>query len=352
MTGAERLLAACRGEPVDATPLWIMRQAGGRLPGYLAMRERHSVMEISRTPELCAEVTVGPVDALGVDGAVLYADIMLLVGAMGVDVELTSDGPVIRRPVRSLADVQALRPVDPEADLGFVVEAIRRVRAELAGRAAVIGIAGGPFTLAAYLVEGAPSRDQLHARALMHADPATWHDLLERLTASTVAYVRAQEEAGAQVIQCFDTWAGSLTAAEYVGFVAPYARRILDAVAVPTIHHVARSSLLLDEVASAGGTVVGVDSRQDIAAARRTLGAARPVQGNLDPALVLAGSALARRGADEVLAAADGSGHVFNLGEAAPRDADPTVLRDVARHVHDRSAAARATVAEEVPAHA
>jgi len=351
MTGAERLLAACRGEPVDATPVWFMRQAGGRLPGYLALRERHSVMEIAKTPELCAEVTVAAVDALDVDGAVLFADIMLLVEAIGVEVELTSGGPVIPRQVRSAAEVAALRPVDPETDLGFVLEAIRHVRAELAGRAAVIGIVGGPFTLAAYLIEGAPSRDQLHARALMHGQPAEWHALLERLTDATVAYARAQERAGADLIQCFDTWAASLTAAEYARFVAPYARRILEAVAVPTVHHVARSAPLLEAVGRAGGTVVGIDSRQDLAAARRALGPDRPVQGNLDAALVLAGSTLARRGAAGVLAAAGPRGHLFNLGEAAPRDADPSVLRDLVGFVHEESAARRAPTAREVAAH-
>jgi uroporphyrinogen decarboxylase len=338
MNGRERLLAACRGEPVDATPVWFMRQAGGQLPRYLALRDRYSVVEIARTPELCAEVTVGAVDALGVDGAVLFADIMLLVEAMGVPVELTAAGPVIARPIRTLEEVEALRPVDPVTDLGFVLEAIGLVGAELEGRAAVIGIAGGPFTLAAYLVEGAPSRDQLTARALMHREPGTWRALLDRLAGATAAYVAAQAEAGADVVQVFDTWAASLTPAEYAAYVAPWARRILAAATCPTIHHVARSEPLLDELAALPSTVVGVDSRQSLRRARARLGADRPVQGNLDPALVLAGSDHARRGAADVLAAGGGIGHVFNLGEAAPRDADPAVLRDLASFVHDRSA--------------
>jgi uroporphyrinogen decarboxylase len=338
VTGRERLLGACRGEPVDATPVWFMRQAGGQLPRYLALRERHSVAAIARTPALCAEVTVGAVDALGVDGAVLFADIMLLVEAMGVPVELTPAGPVIERPIRTRADVEALRPVDPATDLGFLLEAIGLVRAELDGRAAVIGIAGGPFTLAAYLIEGAPSRDQLAARALMHRDPDLWRALLDRLAGATAAYVAAQAHAGADVVQVFDTWAASLTAAEYAAHVAPWTRRVLAAAPCPMIHHVARSAPLLDELASLPSTVVGIDSRQSLRAARERLGAARPVQGNLDPALVLAGSAHARRGAADVLTAGGGRGHVFNLGEAAPREADPAVLRDLASFVHDRSA--------------
>jgi uroporphyrinogen decarboxylase len=343
VTGAERLLAACRGEPVDATPVWFMRQAGGRLPRYLALRERHSVIEIARTPALCAEVTLAAVEALGVDGAVLYADIMLLVEAMGIELELTTAGPVLANPLRTRAAIDALRPVDPEADLGFVLEAIGRVRAELAGRAAVVGILGGPFTLAAYLVEGAPSRDQVGLRALMHGRPDDWHALAEALTIASVAYARAQVQAGADLVQLFDTWAASLTTAEYERFVAPYARRILAAVEVPTVHYVARSAAILDGLAATGPSVVGLDSRQSLVDARRRLGPKVAVQGNLDPALVAAGWGPTARGVDDVLTANGGRpGHVFNLGEAAPRDVDPSRLRDVAALVHDRTAGRRA----------
>jgi uroporphyrinogen decarboxylase len=352
VNGRDRLLAACAGRRVDATPVWFMRQAGGRLPVHLALRERHSVMEIAKSPQLCAEVTVGAADALGVDGAILYADIMLLVEAMGVELELTPAGPVLARPIRAADDVAALREVDPATDLGFVLEAIGRVQRELAGRAAVIGIAGGPFTLAAYLVEGAPSRDQLRARAVMHGEPGVWRALLERLTTATIAYVRAQAAAGADVVQLFDTWAGSLTPEEYRQHVAPFAARILAAAAadVPTVHHVAPSGRLLGEVAAAGGSVVGVDSRQGIGAARRLL-ADRPVQGNLDPALVLVGSRAARTAAAHILDEAGSIGHVFNLGEATPRDADPAVLRDLATFVHERSAVLQ-PASHEVPVRA
>ena len=339
MTGGERLLAACRGEPVDATPVWFMRQAGGRLPRYLALRESHSVLEIARTPALCAEVTLAAVDALGTDGAVLYADIMLLVEAMGVQVELTSTGPVLATPVRTRAAIDALRPVDAVTDLGFVLEAIRLVRRELDGRAAVVGILGGPFTLAAYLVEGAPSRDQLGLRALMHARPGDWAALAEALTIASIGYARAQVAAGAEVVQLFDTWAASLTASEYARYVGPYARRILAAIDVPSVHYVARSAPILDELAATRPTVVGLDSRQSLTDARRRLGRAVPVQGNLDPALVAAGWAHAARGTEDVLAANDGRrGHVFNLGEAPPRDVEPARLRDIVALVHDRTA--------------
>lgn len=338
MTGRERLLAACAGAPVDATPVWYMRQAGGRLPTYVRLRERHTVIEIARTPELCAEVTVAAVETLHVDGAVLFADIMLLAEALGVALELTADGPRIDRPVRTMAEVERLRRVDPGTDLGFVLEAIRRVRAALGDRAAVIGLAGGPFTLAAYLLEGAPSRDQVHARAVMHGNPAVWHALLDRIAAATASYVDAQARAGADVIQLFDTWAASLLPAEYASFVAPYARRVLAAAPAPTVHHVARSAALLETFAAGGATVVSIDSRQSLADARRRLGQHRAVQGNLDPALVLAGWEPAAAGADAVLREAGPRGHVFNLGEAAPRDADPGRLRDLADHVHETSA--------------
>jgi uroporphyrinogen decarboxylase len=351
MNGSERLLAACRRQPVDTTPVWFMRQAGGSLPGYRTLRERHSVLEIAKTPALCAEVTCAAVEALGVDGAVLFADIMLPVEAMGVGVELTPDGPVIADPVRTAADVARLRAVDSRSDLGFVLEAIALTRQALGHRAAVIGLAGGPFTLAAYLIEGGPSRDQLRARAFMHAAPDAWEALLRHIADVTIGYLQAQVQAGAQVIQVFDSWAGSLSAADYVRSVRPHAARILAAVRdVPVIHFASGTAGMLEAFAGAGGTVLGVDERQPIADAWRRAGPGWAVQGNLDPARVLAGWASAAEGATAVLAEVGGRpGHVFNLGHAAPRDADPAVLRDLASLVHDASAAASRPRFKRVP---
>jgi uroporphyrinogen decarboxylase len=323
-----------------------MRQAGGLLPAYVGLRERHSVLQIAKTPELCAEVSVGAADALGTDGAVLFADIVLVLEAMGVALDLTDAGPMVEWPIRSEADLAGLRAVDPVADLGFVLEAIGRTRAGVAGRAGVIGILGGPFTLASYLVDGGPSRDQIRTRTLIHATPATWDALMERLTVASIAYAKAQAAAGADVIQVFDTWAGILTPSEYAAFVAPYTRRILAAVAavdVPTVHYVARSEPILPAVAATGATVVALDSRQGLSAARDRLGDRQAVQGNLDPALVMAGWRQAAYGAAAVLAANAGrAGHVFNVGDAPPRDADPDRLRDLVRFVHDRSSHERA----------
>ncbi|MEO5884766.1 MAG: uroporphyrinogen decarboxylase [Candidatus Limnocylindrales bacterium] len=343
MTGAERLLAACRGAPVDATPVWFMRQSGGSLPRYLALRERYSVLDIARTPELCAEVTVGAADVLETDGAILFADIMLPVEAMGVAVTLTAEGPVVERPVRSLADVQRLRAVDVETDLGFVAEAIRLARVELQDRAALIGLAGGPFTVAAYLIEGGPSRDQLRARRLAFDQPEVWASLLDRITAVTMDYVAAQVRAGAQVIQVFDSWAGSLSAVDYERLVAPWTRQILRAVrdaGAPVIHYVAVGSNLLESM-SVDADVVGLDATQSLVAARARLGP-RPVQGNLDPAR-LGGDWPSVAGAvDAVLDAnAEAPGHIFNTGHAVPRDTDPTRLRDIVRRVHDRAVGQR-----------
>ncbi len=343
MTGAERFLAACRSQPVDATPVWFMRQAGGSLPRYLALRERHSVIEIARTPGLAAEVALGAAETLETDGAVLFADIMLLAEAMGIELELTAAGPVIDRPIRTLADVERLREGDPAADLGFVADAIRLVRAGLDGRAAVIGIAGGPFTMAAYLVEGGPSRDHVVARRLLFGAPEVWAALVERITRATVAYVAAQVAAGADAIQVFDSWAGSLGPDDYARSVQPWTARILDAIraaGVPAIQFAAAGAALLERLAD-GADVVSVDHGQSLVAARRRLPDGVAVQGNLDPARLGAGWSSVREGVEAVLdAAGSDRGHVFNTGGPVPRDTDPSVLRDVVRLVHERTSAA------------
>jgi uroporphyrinogen decarboxylase len=337
---------------VDATPVWFMRQAGGSLPGYQAIRERHSVIEIARTPELCAEVTCSAAETLGVDGAVLFADVMLAVEAMGVELELTAAGPVIAEPIRSARDVDRLRSVDVASDLGFVLEAIRLSRAGLAGKAGVIGICAAPFTLAAYLIEGGPSRDQVAARAFMHREPAVWHALLTRLTDVTVDYVRAQAEAGAEVIQVFDSWAGSLSGADYEVFAAPYSRRVLAAApaGTPTVHFATGSAHLLPSLAAAGGDVIGVDWRIPLGQAWAEVDPVGPrsVQGNLDPAVMLSSWDRIAHDADAVLREAGGRpGHVFNLGHAAPRETEPRMLRDLASFVHERTARGVAAGAAE-----
>jgi uroporphyrinogen decarboxylase len=349
VTGAERFLAACRGKPVDATPVWFMRQAGGSLPAYLALRQRHSVIEIARDPELCAEVSAGAATALGTDGAIMFADIMLLAEAMGVELELTAEGPRIERPIRTLADLERLRPVDPEADLGFILDAIGRTRAALGSTAAVIGLAGGPFTMAAYLVEAGPSRDHRVAKAMLFGAPEVWAALLDRLADATVAYVTAQVAAGAQAIQVFDSWAGSLGPRDYDRSVRPWTARVLRAIreaGAPSIHYAAAGAALLERLAD-GADVVGIDSGQSLARARARLGV-QAVQGNLDPARLVAGPAGLGEGIAEVLRdAGDALGHIFNTGGPIARETDPAVLRSVVEIVHQQTA--RSAGATAVP---
>jgi uroporphyrinogen decarboxylase len=351
VTGAERFLAACRGTIVDATPVWFMRQAGGSLPAYLALRERHTVTEIARNPEHCAEVSAGAAATLGTDGAIMFADIMLLAEAMGVELELTADGPRIADPIRSLSQVERLRAVDPVADLGFILEAIGLTRAALGSSAAVIGLAGGPFTMAAYLIEGGPSRDQRVAKAMLFRAPDVWAALLDRIARATMAYVAAQVEAGALAIQIFDSWVGTLGPADYDRAVRPWTAAILGAIretGVPSIHYAAAGSALLERLA-AGADVVGVDSAQSLAMARERLGPGRPVQGNLEPARLLGGRAAVESGVDEVLrAVGDRPGHVFNTGGPIARETPRSVLRSVVDRVHQRTTRAGSAVVTDL----
>ena len=345
----DRFLRACRLEPVDATPVWFMRQAGRSFAAYRKLRQRYGILELAKTPELCAEVTLMPVDELGVDAAVLFADIMLPLEPMGVGLRIEPEvGPIIDRPIRSAADVAALRPFDP-AEVSFTLDAIRLIRRELDGRAGVIGFSGAPFTLACYLIEGRPSRDFATAKAFMYREPAAWHDLMERLSTMVVAYLRAQVAAGADVVQLFDSWVGGLGPADYIEFVQPHVRRIFAAlVDVPTIHFGTGTSALLELLAEAGGDVIGVDHRVSLANAWERLGPERGIQGNLDSARLLAGWDATRVGAQVVLDEAAGRlGHVFNLGHGVLPQTDTALLRRLVDFVHEETARS-ATVAEVI----
>jgi uroporphyrinogen decarboxylase len=321
---APLLVRACRREAVERTPVWFMRQAGRSLPEYRALREEHGFFELAGNPELCAEVTLQPVRRHDVDAAVMFADIMTPVAAMGVGVELVEGvGPVIAEPIRAAADVERLHVADPPAG---VLEAVRLVRAELAPEKAVVGFCGGPFTVAGYLVEGRPSRDFLRVKTLMQGEPGVWHALMDVLTDTSCAYVSAKVEAGADVIQLFDSWVGVLSPADYGEFVAPYSERILSSVDVPTIHFGTGTTGLLDRMAAAGGDVIGVDWRVELDRAWDAIGK-RGIQGNLDPALLLGPWERVERGARDVLDRAGGRpGHVFNLGHGVLPDTDPDVL--------------------------
>jgi uroporphyrinogen decarboxylase len=337
----DRFLRACRVEPVDATPVWFMRQAGRSFAAYRTLRERHGILELAKTPELCAEVTLMPVNELGVDAAVMFADIMLPLEPMGVGVRIEPEvGPIIDRPVRSPRDVDALRSFHPEA-VGFTLEAIRLVGRELAGRTAVIGFSGAPYTLACYLIEGRPSRDFATAKAFMYREPAAWDRLMSRLAEMIVVYLRAQVEAGAEVVQLFDSWVGGLGPADYARYVQPHMRRIFASLPdIPTIHFGTGTSALLELMADAGGNVIGVDHRVSLAEAWRRIGRTRGVQGNLDPARLLAGWEATEEGARAVLGeAARRPGHVFNLGHGVPPETSPDLLRRLVDFVHEETSA-------------
>jgi uroporphyrinogen decarboxylase len=320
-----------------------MRQAGRSLPQYRAIRERFSLFEIVRRPELCAEVTLQPVDAHGVDAAVMFADIMLPVLAMGIDVELVeSVGPVVGQPIATAADVERLRVSDPEESAPFILEAVRLVREQLPAEVAVIGFCGGPFTVAGYLVEGKPSREFATVKELMYREPAVWHALMSRLADQFAGYVAGKARAGADVIQVFDSWVGALSVDDYVEFVAPYSARILGLVDVPTIHFGTGTTHLLPAMAEAGGDVIGLDWRVPLDRGWELVGDARGVQGNLDPAVLLGPWERIEEATRDILDRAGGRpGHVFNLGHGVMPDTDPAVLRRLTEFVQDATVEAR-----------
>jgi len=340
-TPRARFLAACRGEPADATPVWFMRQAGRCLADYRALRERYAILEIAKTPELAALVALMPVEQLGVDGAVLFADIMLPLEGMGVSLEIQPDvGPIVHNPIRAMADVERLRVADPDESVPYVLETIRLLRAELGERAAVIGFSGAPFTLACYLIEGRPSRDYAHAKALMYRQPEVWAALMEKLADQMAAYLRAQVEAGADVVQLFDSWVGALGPDDFARHVLPWSHRSFDGVRgrVPTIYFGTGTAGLLELMARADSDLLSVDWRLPLDEAWVRIGLDRGVQGNLDPIRPLAGWAAAEAGMKDVLARAGGRpGHVFNLGHGVMPETDPDVLRRLVDRVHEET---------------
>jgi uroporphyrinogen decarboxylase len=316
-----------------------MRQAGRSLPEYRELRKHHDLFSVCRQPELCAEVTLQPVRAHDVDAAVMFADIMLPVIGMGVDVVLVENvGPVIANPVRTNDDVQRLRVPDPQEAVPFILEAVRLVRAQLPAEKAVIGFAGGPFTVAGYLIEGKPTREFVQTKRCMYAQPEVWHALMDKLADTFVSYLRAKVTAGADVIQLFDSWVGTLSAEDYEEFVAPYSARVLAAVDVPTIHFGTGTTHLLPAMREAGGDVIGLDWRIPIEGGWEIVGPDRGVQGNLDPALLLGPFERVAAAANRILDAVAGRrGHIFNLGHGVLPDTDPADLARLVELVHART---------------
>ena len=341
MTGRARFLAAARRDPVDVPPVWFMRQAGRSLPEYRALRERHDFMAVATTPELAAEATLMPVDRLGVDAAVLFADIMLPLASLGVPFEIRPGvGPVIPDPIRTAADINRLTHIPAAEATPYVPAALRLVKAALGERAAVLGFAGAPFTLACYLIEGKPAREFPRAKALMYGEPALWHQLMDRLTNVTIDYLQAQIAAGADAVQLFDSWLGLLDPRSYEAMVLPSTRRIFAALTplAPAIHFSTGTAALLEQIATSGCTTVSVDWRLPLDVAWDRLGPDLGIQGNLDPALLLAPWPAVARGTRDIMTQANGrAGHIFNLGHGILPQTDPETLARVVRLVHDEA---------------
>ncbi len=336
-----RFLQACRREPVDVTPVWFMRQAGRYMPEYRAIREKYTLIEICQHPEIAAEVTMQPVRALGVDAAILFADILLPVIPLGLGLEFAKgEGPVIESPVRTLEDVRAMKPFDAESDLGYVMDAIRILRGELDG-IPLIGFCGAPFTVASYLIEGGSSRDFLKTKTMMYSAPGVFHALMEKLSGVLSNYLVAQIRAGAQAVQVFDSWVGALSPVDYETFVLPYSQKVLkdaEAMNVPVIHFGTNTTTLLPLMKQAGGDVLGLDWRIPLDDGWKIIGYDSAVQGNLDPSLLFAPLSEIKKRVQDILRRADGRpGHIFNLGHGILQNTPVDNVKAVVDIVHEYS---------------
>ena len=341
----DRFLRDCRREPVDCTPIWLMRQAGRYMAEYRAIREKHTLLEICKQPELAMKVTLQPV-RLGVDAAILFADILLPLEPMGAPFSFEKgEGPVVHAPIVDRAGIDALRVIDPHEGLGYVLEGIALTRKELNGKVPLIGFAGAPFTLASYLIEGGKSAHFVKTKRLMYREPDAWHALMEKLAEVVRRYLRAQIEAGAQAVQLFDSWVGQLGPADYRAYVFPHVQKILRDVmtmGVPVIHFGTGTSTLLTMQKEAGGTVIGVDWRLPMDQARALLGDDVALQGNLDPTVLFASNDVIESRALDVLTRAPKVGHVFNLGHGILPETPVPAVQHLIDFVHTRSAARNA----------
>jgi uroporphyrinogen decarboxylase len=336
------VLRAARREATPVTPVWLMRQAGRYLPEYRALRQRHGFLELCRNPEAAAEVTLQPVRRFPLDAAILFADILLIVEPLGVGLTFAKgEGPVIHRPVRSEADVAKLGPIDVGSSVGTVFETVRVVRRALPPAVALIGFAGAPFTVASYVVEGGASRDYLHTKRLMYEAPAAWHRLMALLADATATYLNGQIDAGAQLVQLFDSWVGALSPDDYRAYVLPHSRAVIRALrpGTPVIHFGTGTATLLPLMREAGGDVIGLDWRVDLDRGWAAVGPDVGVQGNLDPAVLLAPPAAIRERVQRILARAGGRpGHVFNLGHGVHQSTPVEHVQALVDMVHELSA--------------
>ena len=333
----DRFLRACRRQPVDRTPIWIMRQAGRYLPEYREVRRKVDFVTLCRTPELACEVTLQPIDRLGVDAAILFSDILVPAESMGFEIDF-NPGPVLGHAVRSRADVDAVRTPDGPEVAPYVYDAVRLIRKELDGRVPLIGFAAAPWTLAVYLVEGRGSKHFDQIKRMIFGDPMSAHALLEKITTVTIGYLREQVAAGAQALQLFDSWAGILGPVEYREFALPYAERVLQAIAdlgVPRIYFALNNAHLLDDIATCSADVLGMDWRVPLDEANRRLGGRFALQGNLDPVTLMASPERIRERARAVVEAGrQAPGHIFNLGHGILPDTPPEHAVALVEAVH------------------
>ncbi|MCH7687556.1 MAG: uroporphyrinogen decarboxylase [Planctomycetes bacterium] len=334
-----RFMKAARCEPTDTTPIWIMRQAGRYLPEYMAVRSKVTFLELCKTPELAAEVTLTAQRVLGVDAAILFADLLPILEPMGLQLEYQKgEGPVIHNPISSAADVDRLQPVENIEELGYVFEAVKLIRRDLPGDIPLLGFAGAPFTLASYAIEGGGSRNYVRTKTLMYTDQPAWEQLMHCLVQSLVQYLIAQIEAGCQAVQIFDSWAGCLSPADYRRYVLPHTKQLIEGLPedVPVINFLTGNPALLPLQREAGGQVIGLDWRVDLKEGWRTVGYDVAVQGNLDPVSLYADLPTLRERAKAVLDAAEGrAGHLFNLGHGVMPDMDPQNVKALVEMVHE-----------------
>ena len=334
-----RFMKAARCEPTDTTPIWIMRQAGRYLPEYMAVRSKVTFLELCKTPELAAEVTLTAQQVLGVDAEILFADLLPILEPMGLDLEYQQgEGPVIHNPILSAADVDRLRPVENIDELGYVFEAVKLIRRDLPGEIPLLGFAGAPFTLASYAIEGGGSRNYVRTKTLMYTDQPAWEKLMHCLVQSLARYLIAQIEAGCQAVQIFDSWAGCLSPDDYRRYVLPHTKQLINALPedVPVINFLTGNPALLPLQREAGGQIIGLDWRVDLKQGWQTVGHDKAVQGNLDPVSLYADLPILRERAKAVLDAAEGRpGHLFNLGHGVMPDMDPQNVKALVEMVHE-----------------
>ena len=334
-----RFLKAARREPTDTTPIWIMRQAGRYLPEYMAVRSKVTFIELCKSPELAAEVTLTAQRVLGVDAAILFADLLPMLEPMGIDLEYAKgEGPVIHNPIQSAADIARIQELEDVGALNFVFEAVKRIRRDLPADIPLLGFAGAPFTLASYAIEGGGSKNYISTKTMMYTDEGAWRVLMERFARSLIRYVNAQIDAGCQAVQLFDSWAGCLSPSDYTTYVLPYTKQVIDGIRkdVPVINFLTGNPALLPLLRQAGGSVIGLDWRVDLADGWKTVGYDVAVQGNLDPVSLMADIPSLQKRAQMVLDAAAGRpGHIFNLGHGVFPEVPPSHVKALVEMVHE-----------------